>query len=271
MTEPFRPDDELVSAVLDGEATVEERARVLGDPVLAARLAEFEAVADAVGGPVATRSEAARDSALTAAVAARDRRPDPVVRPLRPRRSPGPLLAAAAVLALVVGAGVLLSRAGDDRGQGDGAALDAGESSDEESGGGAEESAEGGEDSAAPEADAFDPTTDAGDLGALADPEAVAAALERAGAVTPRAEDGATSSPTTGDDGQLLDEASGDTVDCQIALEEADPALAGLLARATATYQGTPAVVLVFSTVEGAQRVVVVRADACAPLTTVDL
>ncbi len=29
MPEPFRTDDELVSAVLDGEATAEERARLL--------------------------------------------------------------------------------------------------------------------------------------------------------------------------------------------------------------------------------------------------
>jgi len=53
MPEPFRTDDELVSAVLDGEATAEERARVAADPVLSARLAEFTAVAEAVGAPVA--------------------------------------------------------------------------------------------------------------------------------------------------------------------------------------------------------------------------
>ncbi len=37
MTEPFRPDDEIVSAVLDGEATADERARVEADPALRAR------------------------------------------------------------------------------------------------------------------------------------------------------------------------------------------------------------------------------------------
>ena len=48
MPEPFRTDDELVSAVLDGEATADERSRVAADPALSARLAEFAAVADAL-------------------------------------------------------------------------------------------------------------------------------------------------------------------------------------------------------------------------------
>ena len=53
---PFPPsssDDELVSAVLDGVATAEERSRVLADPQLSARLRELTAVRDAVATPVA--------------------------------------------------------------------------------------------------------------------------------------------------------------------------------------------------------------------------
>jgi hypothetical protein len=46
------PDDELVNAVLDGEATTAEVARVAADPRLAARLDTLRAVADAVAASV---------------------------------------------------------------------------------------------------------------------------------------------------------------------------------------------------------------------------
>src|SRR4051794_26329961 len=54
MTDPTSlPDDELVSAVLDGEATADERARVAADPVLSARLERFDEVRRRVAAPVA--------------------------------------------------------------------------------------------------------------------------------------------------------------------------------------------------------------------------
>lgn len=66
-----RPDDadELISAVLDGEATPEQRRRVLGDPALAARLARFRAVAAAVATPVEV-DPGERERAIGAALAA---------------------------------------------------------------------------------------------------------------------------------------------------------------------------------------------------------
>lgn len=72
MTDPTpRPDDELVSAVLDGEATAVERARVEADPAARTRLAELAAVRDRVAAPVAV-PPAAREQAVAAALAAFD-------------------------------------------------------------------------------------------------------------------------------------------------------------------------------------------------------
>lgn len=72
MTDPTpRPDDELVSAVLDGEAALDERALVEGDPAARARLAELAAVRDRVAAPVTVPADT-REQALAAALAAFD-------------------------------------------------------------------------------------------------------------------------------------------------------------------------------------------------------
>jgi hypothetical protein len=60
--------DELVSAVLDGEATGDERARVEADPALSARLAELRMVRDALAAPTPVPSERERDAAIAAAI-----------------------------------------------------------------------------------------------------------------------------------------------------------------------------------------------------------
>jgi hypothetical protein len=58
MTEPHHsPDDEIVSAVLDGEATAAERARVVSDPDLVERMAHLARVRDAVASPVEALDE----------------------------------------------------------------------------------------------------------------------------------------------------------------------------------------------------------------------
>ena len=72
MTEPPRRDDEIVSAVLDGEATPEERARVDGDGNLARRLAEFRSVSDVVGDPVQTVDAATREANIAQALRSAD-------------------------------------------------------------------------------------------------------------------------------------------------------------------------------------------------------
>ena len=117
MTEPPRTDDEVVSAVLDGEATLEERARVEGDAVLARRLAQFRSVSDVVGGPVSPVDAATRDESIDRALrsAGDDRGEAEVIGidragrrwRLEPNRKV--LVAAAAVVCLLALAGGLLA------------------------------------------------------------------------------------------------------------------------------------------------------------------
>jgi len=61
-------DDELLSAVIDGEATHEEAARVHANPALAARLAELREARDAVAGELQSPSAAQRDAAIAVAL-----------------------------------------------------------------------------------------------------------------------------------------------------------------------------------------------------------
>lgn len=60
--------DELASAIVDGEATAEERARMNADPELRARVAEFMLISEAVAEPVNRPSDADRDKAIAAAL-----------------------------------------------------------------------------------------------------------------------------------------------------------------------------------------------------------
>jgi len=137
------PDDELVSAVADGEASAAESARVAADPRLSARLDEFFAVTDAVNGPVPLVDPDVRDRHVERALAAADYLtgappgaaptaeipvpppPPPPVGDLAAarawKRPPaaliGALSAAAVLLLLVVGAALIL-RADDEGGDG---------------------------------------------------------------------------------------------------------------------------------------------------------
>ena len=67
---PGDGDDEVVSAVLDGEASPDEDARVAGDPALRARLGELRAVAERVAAPVTPH--ASLDDLLDSALAVAD-------------------------------------------------------------------------------------------------------------------------------------------------------------------------------------------------------
>lgn len=112
-----RRDDELISAVIDGEATPEEALRVESDPRLRERLAALRAAAEAVSQPVAPLDElsaarlrsvaaaswddgATREPEATAGQARSDG--EPAAAPARARGS-APWLAVAAAIAVVVG------------------------------------------------------------------------------------------------------------------------------------------------------------------------
>lgn len=205
------PDDLVVSAVLDGEASPAEAERVASDPRLAARLAQLRAVASAVGGPVPLVDPAVREAHLAAALAEMHRlaadppvtdapaaadAPPPSPAPVdlaaaRSRRRPTAsrvVLSVAAALLVVVAAGAVLVRLGDLGGSGgsDEVATEADESrSSADSLGAAEGGADDGADSEAftPEAgdasgeDTATPTTTAdapsSAAGAAIDPELV--------------------------------------------------------------------------------------------------
>ena len=128
------PLDELASALVDGEATDAERTRA-GDPAVSERVAAFERVAGIVATPVPAPSDAHREAAIAAAVAAIADAAAPVGRVVPMRRRTGAprwLPAAAAVAVVVAGLGLLVAALGSVDGDGDEAATD---SASEEAGG----------------------------------------------------------------------------------------------------------------------------------------
>jgi hypothetical protein len=68
MSNAFPPDDELISAYLDGEVTPAERATIEADDASMARVAELRVVQEAVAAPVAPLSSADRARILAAAL-----------------------------------------------------------------------------------------------------------------------------------------------------------------------------------------------------------
>jgi hypothetical protein len=272
MTDPSTHDDELVSAVLDGEATEAERARVTADPVLAARLAEFETVARQVGGPVDAVDDAARERMIAAAVRTATMPADDdvvAIDPARARRRRGPsrpvLVAAAAVVGLLALAGGLLA-VGDGDDDADQVAVAGGEADSETAG-----------DIAMPDLDlgaVDDPETlrlrvgRSTGLGGDAATEAEAfAAEDSSGATAPEsAPDDA--APAPADDEEDLRAAE----DCTIELVEGRPELIGQLAEGTVTYQGQAGYVFVYNDADlgGAVGIVTSTAD-CRVLVEVAL
>ncbi len=103
--------DELVSAYLDGEATVVEIAEIERDEALLTRLERLRSVRDAAAAPVAPVAAEMRDQMIEAALAAQGAR----IVPLH-RRHPALLAmaAAAVLLAVVVSAGLIASRGTDN-------------------------------------------------------------------------------------------------------------------------------------------------------------
>jgi hypothetical protein len=114
------PHDEVVSAVLDGEATDEEIARVHGDAALSARLAELRAARDAIATSISLPSVAQRDAAVAAAVASSPEKPGEVIalddRRRRRTRQLASIAAALLLVAGIVGAIAVLSNRGTTKG-----------------------------------------------------------------------------------------------------------------------------------------------------------
>jgi hypothetical protein len=106
--------DELVSAYLDGEATVDEVARVEQSAELTARAATLRAVRDAVGAPVGAPPDGHRDQAVAAALRASSTAANVTSLSVRQARSARVvrLASVAAVVAMFMLAGsiVLLTR-----------------------------------------------------------------------------------------------------------------------------------------------------------------
>lgn len=114
------PDEELASALLDGEATDAE-ARRAGEPDVVRAVGAYAEVAGLVGRKVEPATAAARETAIAAALAAFDRgqTDEPVVTDeLAARRSrarvSGWLGAVAAALVVLAGLGLLAGLAADD-------------------------------------------------------------------------------------------------------------------------------------------------------------
>ena len=117
-----RSDDELVSSVLDGEASAAERATVTSDPSLRERLIEFAAIQRAVR-TVDVSDDLAERLRLAALAAVEVREPRPPEAPIAPvrsmaahrtsrdrhRRTSGALAAAAVVVIGLIGVGALRS------------------------------------------------------------------------------------------------------------------------------------------------------------------
>ena len=122
MSDPTPSDDELISSYIDGEATLDEVARIQADPELLARVQEFEAAKDLLSSPVPPLPESDVDRLIDNALwqsTTSDRITDlSAVRAMR-RFNPQRLTTIAATLVLLAGVvGVLIalnnSGAGDE-------------------------------------------------------------------------------------------------------------------------------------------------------------
>ena len=259
-TAPPHPDDERLSAVLDGEGRPDDAAHAGSCPICATRLSQLRSVAAAVGAPVGAADPQRRAAAVAAALAtagpaqAREDEQARVVSISRARR-PIPLprwLAAAAVLlllALAIPAAVRF----------------AGEGGDDDSATSATTTMAAGDDSASAEAAPpaeLRTTRDAGDLGDIdadtnlperLDLASAQSADEAGGATTTEAAGATTTAPTT---------AAGAAVPCEDAVRTDDPGLGSLLATAEASFDGDPVAVLAFEA-GGEVRVYAVAVDSC--------
>ena len=107
MSEQIHPDDELLSAYLDGEVTSEQAAEIAADTRVAPRLEQLQTVRDALSHPVVPVSPEVRDQAISAAVAYQQQR---TAAPIHTRRTLLAVAASVVVVAAVLGVGLLAGR-----------------------------------------------------------------------------------------------------------------------------------------------------------------
>lgn len=238
-------DDELLSAVLDGEAAVDASTHSDACDRCRARLAVLRDVSVLVAAPVPPADAVRRDAAIEAAMTAMDR----TVVPMRRRRTPPTWLAAAAAVVIAVGAISLLSR-----GTNDDAGFDTATGASDETSGGA-----------GTDQDAFalaaPATVDGGDLG-----EVDAATLRQrideafgAQRTSPAAE---STQEMLADDGAATMLAPA-PVPCEQEIRDGSPDLGALVYRASGTIDGVPVIVLAFD-VPPDRWVYVATIDGCA-------
>ncbi len=298
---PGTPDDEIVSAVLDGEATAAETALVAGDPALTARLEVFRSVSGAVATPVEPPA-GARDGAVAAALALHDSLATPgdpdvgdgadhvaPVTPLAPRRSTGRTLsiAAAVVAAIVLPLVALAAFNSDSTNQSDSGqetASDVVTTEQDGSGSAADATSTTLSPSGPTQAEAVGGLDPASDLGAIDDVQTLAAATNTAKTTSGSSarsdapdeslpatdpQPSTTTAPAAGP--ETFSAVVGDDP-CEIEAQAAEQGLGDLVYTATVTYRGTPAWVHVFRSVDGSFEVAVVSATAdCTVLATVRL
>lgn len=285
MTDDRLPDDELVSAYLDGEVGDDERRRVESDPVLRARARELRAAAEAVASPVTTLDEVTARRLVDAALAAAAGEPPVGAAPTASRRR-RPLAWAGAAAAVVVGL-VLVSvlpdggTGGDlaltDRADDEVTTLDA-----EPEVGAAPEALDGGADAAGD--DAADATEAAPDMATDEAADDAGAAGVGDGSDASVEEDAAEEEGDGGAPAEAAPLDLGDQPDVDaladaaraVAVEGSAPvstpalcdwpdAAGTLVLEARATVGAEEYVVAVWSDAAGALRVDVVPADTCPP------
>lgn len=268
MTDPPRDhlDDEGLSAVLDGEAAPNEDAHAQACAECSARLAALREVATFVGAPVAPATDAQREAAIAAALAAAA--PSNVV-PMRSRRRGVPvwLGAAAAAVVAVAAIGLIGRSTGDDDDSADVASGGAGDDTT------AEMAADEAGDAAAT-LQAVGPV-EGGDLGAIEDVD-LEVAIGDAMARREVAETTVADEESSGGD----DDASTATTpapsaaagssfasSCEDPVRAGDPELGALVYRATGTYEDEPAVVFGFDVLRADggvdRRVYVLAVEGC--------
>jgi hypothetical protein len=253
-------DDELVAAVLDGEATPAERARVENDPHLLERLAQFRAVAEQIGRPVGVEPErlesvvaAALDEFTTGPGAeagseagAADEAVTLLPRRERPARALAPWLAAAAALLVLVPLGWALTR--DDGARDEPTAMT---TETDRGTGTAVDELTGGPDTDEAERSAADQRQSGPAAGTMVDLGPIDSLDQLRALLEPRLAD---------DDAAVFSapEALPDSADattsphagptaCEAAVRRGDSSLGALVLVGTATYRGAEALVYVFT------------------------